>query len=101
MPSSSWSRSGERPAPITRPAPRCRAIWTASRPALPVAPRTRTELPGRSETRERSATHEDMPGFIAAATSAGSVPDGSTTARRRSATAFSAMVPGAVSEATK
>lgn len=66
-----------------------------------MAPRTRTELPGRNVMRERSATQEDMPGFIAAATSAGSVPDGSAMARRRSTTAFSAMVPGAVSEATK
>ena len=87
------SRPGSRPAPTTRPAPSSRAIWTAIRPAFPVAPSTRTLWPGSIGTRRRSATHDDMAGFIAAATLATSVPSGSSTARRTSTMAWSAIVP--------
>ena len=40
--------AGLRPAPTTRPAPSRLATWTAIAPALPVAPRTRTDWPGWS-----------------------------------------------------
>jgi hypothetical protein len=62
-----------RPAAITRSAPRRRATWIAIRPALPVGPSTRTSCPARKSIRRRSATHDDMAGFMAAATATGSL----------------------------
>ena len=76
-------RAGPRPAPTTRPAPSRLAICTAIAPALPVAPRTRTPCP-RIGTRHRSATHDDIAGFIAAATFATSASWGSSIERRTS-----------------
>src|SRR2546429_3274138 len=51
-------------------------ICTAIAPALPVAPRTRTLCPGWIGTRRRRATHDDIAGFIAAATFAASASSG-------------------------
>ena len=82
-----------RPAAITSPAPRCLAICTAIRPALPVAPSTSTDSPGASSARRRSPTQDDIPGFIAAAIATASTPSGSAPARRRSISARSAIVP--------
>ena len=82
-------------------APRYLATWTASRPALPVAPSTRTLWPGSKLIRRRSATHDDMAGFMAAAIATGSAPSGSTTLRRRSMTVRSAIAPIVVSSRTK
>ena len=42
----------------------------------------RTFCPGWNCTRWRSATHEDMAGFMAAATAMGSLPEGRTMLRR-------------------
>ena len=50
--------------------------------------------------RRRSATHEDIAGFIAAATRTGSIPLGSTTLRSSSITVRSAIVPSGVSSST-
>ena len=55
---SAASRSGSRPAPTTRPAPSRLATWTAIVPALPVAPRTRTDWPRL----ERDPAAEGHPG---------------------------------------
>ena len=77
------------------------ATWTASRPALPVAPRTRTLWPGSKLIRRRSATHDDMAGFMAAAMATGSAPAGRTTLRRRSTTVCWAIAPIVVSSSTK
>jgi hypothetical protein len=49
-----------------RPAPSRLATCTAMAPALPIAPRSL--CPGCGGTRRRSATQEDIAGFIAAAT---------------------------------
>ena len=92
-------RRGRRRSPA--PAPRCLAISTAIRPALPVAPRTSTRCPGWSAIRVRSAIHEDIAGFIAAAIVAASLPAGSGTLRRRSTTVRSAIDPSVVSGRTK
>ena len=62
-------------------------------PALPVAPSTSTLWPGWKATRRRSATQEDIAGFIAAAIVTGSASGGQLDARRRSTTACSAIVP--------
>jgi hypothetical protein len=70
-------------------------------PALPAAPSTSTLCPGWIGTRRRSATQEDMAGFIAAAILATSTPSGNSTVRRGSTTAFSAIVPITSSSATK
>ncbi len=83
------------------PAPNSFAIWTASWPAFPVAPRTSTSWPAWKGTRWRSATQDDIAGFIAAATATGSVVSGSTTLRRVSMTVCSAIAPIAVSGRTK
>ena len=82
---------------MTWPAPSCLATWTAIRPAWPVAPRTRTFCPGWNWIRWRSATQEDMAGFMAAATAMGSLPSGKTMLRRVSMTVCSAIAPIAVS----
>ena len=58
-------------------------------------------LPGLIGTRRRSATHDDIAGFIAAATLATSTSSGSSIARRASTTALSAIVPSTSSSATK
>ena len=79
---SARSRSWSRPAPTTRPAPSRLATCTAIAPALPVAPRTRTLCPGSIGTRRRSATHDDIAGFIAAASFATSASSGSSIDRR-------------------
>jgi hypothetical protein len=79
------------------PAPRRFATWTAIWPALPVAPRTSTSWPGWKDTRWRSATQDDMAGFIAAASATGSAPSGSTMLRRGSMTVCSAIAPRVVS----
>jgi hypothetical protein len=50
--------------------------------------------------RRRSATHDDIAGFIAAAIWMGSMPSGSTTLRSRSMTVRSAIVPSVVSSRT-
>jgi len=78
-------------------APNSFAIWTASWPAFPVAPRTSTSWPAWKDTGWRSATQDDIPGFIAA----GSVLSGSTTLRWVSMTVCSAIAPIAVSGRTK
>ena len=98
---SAWSRPRSRPAPTTRPAPSSLATWTAIAPALPVAPRMSTLFPGSSGTRRRRATHDDIAGFIAAATFATSALPGSAIERRGSASALSAIVPITSSAATK
>ena len=51
--------------------------------------------------RRRSATHDDIAGFMAAAMAAGSLPSGSTMLRRRSTTVCSAIAPMVVSGSTK
>ena len=94
---SSARRAALRPAPMTVFAPSSFAIWTAIRPALPVAARTRTFWPAWNVTRWRSATHEDMAGFIAAATATGSLDPGRTTLRRGSMMVCSAIAPIVVS----
>jgi hypothetical protein len=71
------------------------------RPALPVAPSTSTLCPGASSMRRRSATQEDIAGFIAAASATGSVPAGSSIERRASITARSAIAPCGVSSSRK
>ena len=73
---------------------------TAMVPALPVAPRTSTLWPAVIGTRRRNATQDDMAGFIAAATSTNGTSAGSSTHRRGSTRARSAMVPVS-SSATK
>ena len=83
------------------PAPRRFATWTAICPALPVAPRTSTSWPAWKDTRWRSATQDDMAGFIAAATVTGSVPSARTMLRRVSMTVCSAIAPMVVSGRTK
>ena len=90
-------RSAPRPAAMIWPAPNSFAIWTAIWPALPVAPRTSTFCPAWNCTRWRSATQEDMAGFMAAATAIGSLPSGSTMLRRVSMTVCSAIAPIVVS----
>ena len=50
-------------------------------------------LAGLEPIRRRSATHDDIAGFMAAATSTGSLPPGSTKLRRRSMTVCSAIAP--------
>ncbi len=57
--------------------------------------------PGCIGTRRRRATHDDMAGFMAAATLGTSTSSGSSTARRTSMTALSAMVPMTSSSVTK
>ena len=86
-----------RPAAITWEAPKRLATWIAIRPALPVAPRIATRWPGLKSIRRRNATHEDMAGFIPAATTTGSIESGRTTLRSRSITVRSAIVPRVVS----
>ena len=98
---SAVSRSSSRPAPTTRPAPSRLATWTAIVPALPVAPNTSTLWPASIGTRRRSATHEDIAGFIAAATFATSTSSGSSIERGTSTSARSAIVPITSSPATK
>ena len=90
---SSSSLVVSRPAAITWDAPNLLATWIAIRPAFPVAPRIATCGRPPKSIRCRSATHEDMAGFIAAATTTGSMVSGSTTLRSSSITVRSAMVP--------
>ena len=73
----------------------------AIEPAFPAAPRTSTLCPGRIGTRRRSATQDDMAGFIAAAIRAGSASPGSSIVRRGSTATCSAIVPITSSSATK
>ena len=82
-------------------APRRFAICTAIWPAFPVAPRTSTFCPAWNGTRWRSATQEDMAGFMAAATAIGSASPGRTMLRRVSMTVCSAIAPTRVSGRTK
>ena len=58
-------------------------------------------LAGLKVVRRRSATHDDIAGFIAAATSTGSVPSGNTKLWRRSITVCSAIAPDVVSPSAK
>ena len=90
------------PAPTTRPGPEPLGDLHRHRPG--VAGRAEHEhalAAFWSATRRRSATHEDIAGFIAAAIFATSTPSGSSIDLRTSATAFSAIVPIASSSATK
>jgi hypothetical protein len=98
---SSASRPGSRPAATTFRAPNIRDTCTASSPELPVAPRISTSCPARNSARYRSASHDDMAGFMAAATATGSVPGGSTTLRRTSIRVCSAIEPRVPSCRTK
>ena len=59
----------------------------------PVAPRISTLDPAAKLVRRRRASHDDMAGFIAAATATGSVPSGRTMLRRASMTVCSAIDP--------
>jgi hypothetical protein len=90
-----------RAAATTRAAPSRRATGTAVRPALPLPPRTSTLCPAAKPTRRRSATHDDIAGFIAAATATGSAASSSTTLRRGSISVRSAIEPSVVSSRTK
>lgn len=74
-------------------APRCRAIWTARRPAVPVAPLTSTVSPGLSFARSVKAAQEDMPGLAMAAAVMSSSPFGSATQCASGTTVRSAMLP--------
>jgi hypothetical protein len=71
------------------------------RPELPVAPRIRTVCPGSKLMRRRSAIHDDIAGFIDAATRIGSAESGSAMLRRGSMTVYSAIAPMVVSGRTK
>ena len=73
------------------------ATRTAVRPALPVAPRTSTRCPGPNRALRRSASQEDMTAFTAGVTTTGSILSGSSTLRRGSTAASSAMDPAGVS----
>ena len=57
----------------------------------------RTLCPAWNRTRWRSATQEDIAGFMAAATATGSLPEGRTMLRQVSMTVCSAMAPRVVS----
>ncbi|HXD61119.1 MAG TPA: hypothetical protein VN619_04250 [Lacisediminihabitans sp.] len=65
---------------------------TAIEPAAPVAPSTRTDLPGVKGTRACSTIQDDMAGFMVAATVAGSADAGSGMAARGSMRMRSASV---------
>ncbi len=65
-----------RPAATTRPAPRCFAIWIASCPATPVAPRINTLSPAAKRAEVINGSHEERPGFGRAAATALSTPSG-------------------------
>ena len=56
-----------------------------------------TRCPSRKSILLRNATHEDMTGFIAAATTTGSLPSGRTTLRSSCITVRSVIVPSLVS----
>ena len=74
------SPSGLRPRATTRDAPRARAVCTASRPEVPVAPTTRTVAP--SAPSRLSGTQLDAAGLTSAAAVASDSPSGTSTAAR-------------------
>jgi len=78
---------------MTRPAPRCLATWTASLPAIPVAPRISTVSPGSSLARHTSASHDDIAGFGKAAAVRSSTASGTGRQKALGTTVFSAIVP--------
>src|SRR5271166_1803176 len=78
--------SSFRPAAITLPAPRCFAIWIASWPATPVAPRTSTLSPGDSRAVVTNGSREDRPGFGNAAATTSSTSSGTGQQNTRGAT---------------
>src|SRR6202040_3476261 len=82
-----------RPAATTRPAPRCLAIWMASLPATPVAPRTRTVSPRLSCARQTSESQADKAGFGRAAAVASLTPSGIGKHQDRNTTVRSAIIP--------
>jgi hypothetical protein len=63
VPSTCWLR----PAATTRPAPSSFAIFTASFPVIPVAPKMRTFSPGASSARNASESQAETPGLGRAA----------------------------------
>jgi hypothetical protein len=77
------------------------ATWTAICPALPVAPRISTDCPTSIGTRRRSATQDDMAGFIPAAIFTTSASSGSGMLCRLSMTVRVAIGPTSSSSATK
>jgi hypothetical protein len=71
------------------------------RPRVAGGTQDEDRLTGRKPTRRRSATQDDIAGFIAAAIAATSTPAGSCTERLGSTSARSAIVPVTSSAATK
>jgi hypothetical protein len=73
----------------------------ANCPADPVAPRINTDWPGVNATLSCNDIHEDIPGFMAAASRTGSTSGGTGMLRRGSITVCSAIDPNAVSRRRK
>jgi hypothetical protein len=82
-----------RPVAITFLAPMYFAIWTARRPAVPVAPFTSTVSPASSFARSFMAAHADMPGLPIAAAVTSSSPSGNATHCPDLTTVLSDMLP--------